>query len=80
MRKKRTTYGQKGGTSANTGKKATTYVATAPDGTERRKRSFQPIRNPVMGFYEHKGQWYVACVTDKKNAFSHYTNKKATAV
>lgn len=59
----RTTYGQKGGEGPTRGKRATTYTATAPDGTTLRTRAMfipgtAPTTDAVMLAYEHRGTWY----------------------
>lgn len=47
------------------GKKATHYVANAPDGTVIHKKSFKVHSDvAVMGLYQHNGKWYAAGVTD----------------
>lgn len=52
-------FGRKGGTSATAGRKATTYEATAPDGTVLRKKSFQVgTDTAVMMIYrDPTGRW-----------------------
>jgi hypothetical protein len=51
---KDTSFGQRGGTSRNAGRKAVTYEALLPDGQMVRKTSFtvdQPVA--VLGVYRH---------------------------
>lgn len=66
---KTTTYGQKGGEGPNRGRKATTYTATAPDGTMLTKRSYQ-IDAPTayLGAYQHQGVWHAAGIVDRLNS------------
>ena len=73
-RRKTNTYGQKGGTSANYGRTASTYKATAPDGTVFRKRSYQ-IHEPqaLIGAYEHEGKWYASGVATIGTQYSRQT-------
>jgi hypothetical protein len=56
-------YGKRGGTSANAGRKASTYVGTFPDGSMFRKRSFEVSTDEAhVGIYQHQGEWKVAGV------------------
>jgi len=69
-----TTYGQRGGDGPNTGKKATTYIATLPDGIEVTKRDFNPPAIPTGYAYQHEGKWYLAAISEPDDArFGHYT-------
>jgi len=80
---KTTTYGQKGGEGPTRGRKATTYTATAPDGSVLTKRSyFTSADTAVMGAYEHEGKWYAASVHADQEAMKaarcdHYTKLEA---
>ena len=53
--------GCKGGTSANAGRKATTYSFKYPDGRSGTKRSYQVnSAEAVAMVYQHQGVWYVS--------------------
>ena len=59
-----TAYGKRGGTSVNAGRKATTYVATLPDGTIVRTCSYAIDADSAwIGAYEHAGQWHASGIT-----------------
>lgn len=61
-------YGKKGGTSKNAGKKATTYTATAPDGTVLTKKSFEfQCEDAFIGAYQHQGVWHAAGVCGRRS-------------
>jgi hypothetical protein len=58
-------YGQKGGDGPNTGKKATIYEATLPDGSVGRKKSFHiDASDAFMSIYEHEGVWRLVGITN----------------
>lgn len=56
-------FGRRGGTSANAGRRASKYEATLPDGTVVRKRSYQVHQDTAhLGCYQHEGKWYTSGV------------------
>ncbi len=57
---------KKYGTGATSGKKATTYMATAPNGEPLKKKSFFiHTDTALIGAFKHEGKWVATGVTDK---------------
>lgn len=57
---------KKYGVGANTGKKATTYVAYAEDGTKLFKKSYIVHADEAyIGAYFHNGKWHASGVASK---------------
>jgi hypothetical protein len=57
---------KKYGIGATNGKKATTYVATAPDGTILKKKSFFiHTETALIGAFQHEGKWRASGVTEE---------------
>ena len=55
---RRHTYGQRGGDGPNTGKKASKYQGTLPDGRVVTKRSFNiHTETALLRVYQHQGVW-----------------------
>ena len=62
---RRSGMGQKGGTSANAGRKAVTYTFKFPDGRQGSKRSYQVDQaEAVAMIYQHDGVWYVSAIKE----------------
>lgn len=65
-------YGKRGGTSKNAGRKASTYTATAPDGTILTKRSYE-IDTPTayMAAYNSHTGWSANSIVKKIDENGH---------
>jgi hypothetical protein len=76
-----TTYGQKDGEGPNTGKKASTYRFTMPDGTVTTKRSFK-VDSPVAYalVYQHQGKWYVSAIKAEQVTAERHSTVIATRI
>lgn len=56
-------YGKRGGRGPNAGKRSAVYVATAPDGTELKKRTFETSEDEAVFLaYRFDGVWYANSV------------------
>lgn len=72
-------YGKRGGTSMNAGRVLSRYEATAPDGSELRKSTYNdPAPDMVMAIYYHDGRWYAASVLSRASlsaaGMGHYVD------
>lgn len=67
--------GRKGGDGATAGRKATTFIVDLPDGTQAKKRDFNPPDGEATGYaFFNQGAWIVAAIAElDSELFSHYT-------
>jgi hypothetical protein len=74
-------YGKKGGTSANSGRTATTYTVTFPDGTTASKKSFHVHADKAFaGIFQDKGgEWIVAGIASEPKDWHGQTWVEAVA-